>query len=374
MIRVLTDKVLIMAIIICSIYINLCNNIVMGEEANKLLHINIPENDRVKVEHIYRNVEWHQWIKTDSLRTMPKVDESLLSHPDLVTNKTINYITGQFKNNSGLIVHMIWQNLIPNLETMPHGSPPADVREKLLERLPPGINANPDMVEEFLTRKYELYRRSKMKRSGGQIDIKICVASSSEAVHEYLLYDNAICSRPEEIIANDFNNSRRIQDIGSIAFRSETQKNCTIHFSRDNIGVIISAHGVFVNQAMPLARKIDNRIKKQQLYSSEQYLARKPIININDQAVKVVAPGIEGQFTLDCTVNTPHGVEAIVFKAKLNGQPTQVKDGKIQIYIPYYDEVAKNDNSIKIIVELTVITNEYLFSILTKEINIIELQ
>lgn len=281
------------------------------------------------LDNIIQKVEPESWPKTNFLRTSPRIDKSLLPNPELVTRENIGLGLAVFADRAliGGGGKWSWDHLVKNPEPLPTDFP-EEQKKWLLEHIPSRIRKDPNLVKEYMDRKLNYYRKSKMHRVVGSIELDVCVSPNSQAACEYLIYYHRGYSIPEESIAIQFSESKRLKDLGTIAFYEHWKGFEKIMLVRDNIAVVIDAHGELAKEALPLAKKIDALIQKQPALTYQELLARRPSIMIDANATK-------SKMTLETTtsynVTAPAGQEIVDIKAYIDDQSAPIRDGKIHI-------------------------------------------
>lgn len=316
---------------------------------------------KTQLDSIYKAVHIENWPKTDVLRVAPKVDESILLHPERLNRGGRSCGSGPFSDKTwfGGVGVWGWDRLVKNTEPLPTELPP-ERKKHLLERMSPEKRSDPNFVKEYLQRKLERYRKSKMHSVTGSIDLRVCVAPNSEVANAYLIERWQGCSLPTESIVSSFSESNRIKDIGTIGFIvGASDKYAHIQFVRDNIAIVIDARGELAVEGLPLAKKIDSLILQQPVSTYEQLLARRPSITIAAKAVKSTTTD---RFTVSYDVSTPEGQEIADVKAYVNGESTWFEDGKIVILV----------KKGKVKVKLIAITRELLANTFERELIINE--
>jgi len=310
-----------------------------------------------RLDAIAQRVNVKKWPTTDILRGAPKINKSLLTKPGLITRENISYGAGPFADETGVggVGKWSWDRLVKNTKPLPTDLP-TERKENLLAHLSPKLRNDPNFVEEYLKRKLERYRKSKMYRVVGSIRVNVCIAPNSVAANEYLIYVKGWSSLPTEAIVWAFSESKRTERLGTIGFVSPPN----VMFVRDNVAVVIDARGVFAGEAVPLARKIDSLIKKQPALTYEQLLARRPSIMLAEHAEKTE---VAGQKTVSYKISAPEGQEIVSVRAYVDGKATGFKDGKVCI-------AGKKKGKVK--VRLTATTSELVSRTVESEVVINE--
>ena len=310
-----------------------------------------------RLNAIAQRVNIKKWPTTDILRGAPEINKSLLTKPGLITRENISYGAGPFADETGVggVGEWSWNRLVKNTKPLPTDLP-AERKENLLAHLSPKLRNDPNFVEEYLRRKLERYRKSKIYRVVGSMRVSVCLAPNSVAANEYLIYVKGWSSLPTEAIVWAFLESKRLEGLGTIGFLSPPN----VMFVRDNIAVVIDARGELASEAVPLARKIDSLIKKQPVLTYQQLLARKPSITI---AERVENTEVAGQKTVSYKVSSPEGQKIVNVRAYVDGKATGLKDGKVRI-------AGKKEGKVK--VRLTATTSELVSNTVESEVIIDE--
>jgi hypothetical protein len=302
----------------------------ISKTSPEIHHFRIEPFLKPYLNKIIQKVEIENWPKTNILRTAPSVDKSLLSNPKLITREGILRGLAVFADETMVGGGGRWSldYLVKNPEPLP-----TELPEKrkgwLLEHMPSRVRNDPNLVKEYMDRKLNDYRKSMMYRIEGSMEVDLCVAPNSQAACEYLIYYHRGYSIPAESIARQFSESKRLKNLGTIAFYDNWKGFSKIMFVRDNIAGVIDARGELAIEALPLAQKIDALIQKQPALSYEQLLARRPAITIaTTKAEKTMA---EEQWTVSFDTSAPAGQEIVDVKVYVDGQLSWIKDKKVII-------------------------------------------
>jgi len=296
------------------------------------------------------------------LRTAPKIDKLLLSNPKLITREYVSRGRVPFSDDTwiGTGGRWDWDRLVKNTDSLPTDLPPKR-KGRLLEKMPTEKRNDPNFVAEYLKRKLDRYRKSKMYRFAGSIRLSLCVSPNSQAACDYLIYYHRGYSAPPELIAGDLSESNHLKDLGTIGFSEQSDRPegyAHVMFVRDNIAVIIDARGELASEALPFAHKIDSLIQKQPGLTYEQLLARRPSIKIDPEVIKSKT----GEKTVSYNISAPAGQQIVDVKAYVNDQSTPVRNGKIHI-------IRKTG---KVKVKVVATTSELLTNTFEKEVNVPE--
>jgi len=209
------------------------------------------------LEKIYKEVDANNWPKTSILRKGLMVYKTMLTNENLVTRGKVSCSDESFggKEWFGGVCKFNWDRFVKNTEPLPTDLPP-ERKQHLLERMKPEKRNDPNFVEEYLARKLEAHRKSKMYKETGFIRGRIYVTPDSEAANASLVRDWGSCTLPTQIIVSQFAESNKNASLGTVSF----VVNGRIAFVRDNIAVTIDARGEFADEGLELAKKIDNLI------------------------------------------------------------------------------------------------------------------
>ena len=141
-------------------------------------------------------------------------------------------------------------------------------------------------------------------------------------------------------------------DLGDLSFDrfSSSRTDRRVEFFRDNLYVDIRGTGVFLDEVLPLARKLDNLIKQQPVLTYEQLLARRPkvVIHNYDPNVRTRLGGKALRYTAPGPVDT----QVVWVHATHNGVFSGAADGLIYL----------NKQEGPACIEFTAITDELLAS------------
>ncbi len=305
-------------------------------------------SDRARLNALAKAVDFEQWPQTDARRVAVTIDKSLLTQPDLVTREAISYGFIDFNQVPRRRLSWSCQRHVKTNEPLPTELPP-ELKAELLENLSSEIRNDPNLVERYLSRKLERYRRTKGYRHEGLMLVRLCLAPSSRAAQEYMLTMMTENTLPTEAMVGGYRTAERPEGLGHISFlnKSKTKDYTRIMFVRDNVSLRIRGEGCFADDVLPLARKIDSMLLGQPPLTYEQLLARRPSITIAANADK----SANGEKTISYNISVPAGQEIIDIKAYANeeSQPP-VRDGKIYV----------NNKKGKIKVKLVATTSELL--------------
>jgi len=285
--------------------------------------------NRARLNALAEAVDFQQWPQTDARRVAIRIDKSLLTQPDLATREAISYSQVEFDQVPGCMLSWSCQRHVKTNEPLPTELPP-ERKAELLEHLSPEIRKDPNLVEKYLRRKLEIYRRTKGYRSEGSMLVQLCLAPRSRAAQEYMIAMMTENTLPTELVVGRYRGAKRPQGLGDISFLTEsrTKDSTRIRFVRDNVYLRIRGNGCFAEEVLSLARKIDSMLVEQTPLTYEQLLARRPSITIAPRAEKTTS---ESLVKVSYDVSAPDGGEIIKVQAYVDGQNTLIKDGKIHI-------------------------------------------
>lgn len=286
-----------------------------------------PYFDLARVDAVGKAVGFPKWPQTDARRVAVRIDKSLLTRPDLATREAISYSYVEFDQAPRRMLSWSCQRREKTDEPLPTELPP-ERKAILLEHLAPEIRKDPNLVDRYLRRKLEIYRRTKGYRSEGSMLVQLCLAPSSRAAQEYMLAMMTPSSMETASVVSLYARAQRPQDLGDISFLTGSRtKDSRIRFVRDNVYLRIWGTGCFAEEVLPLARKIDSMLVGQPALTYEQLLARRPSIAIAPNAVKSKS----GERTVSYNISVPTGQEIVNVRAHVDGQSAPVRDGKIHI-------------------------------------------
>ena len=160
-----------------------------------------------------------------------------------------------------------------------------------------------------------------MHTEKGRMGVKMVVAPSSRAAQEYLLFESTQCSLPIEARAAEFDESRRISELGDVAF----EYSGSVRFVRNNVAVVIHAAGELANEAAALARKLDAAITRQPSLTMAQWLAARPRVRLGP----LQHDSVSNQPALPFNLDLPSGTRVTSVHAKVNGTHAAVKEHKV---------------------------------------------
>jgi len=305
------------------------------------------------LEKIYKEVDANNWPKTSILRKGLMVYKTMLTNENLVTRGKVSCSDESFggKEWFGGVCKFNWDRFVKNTEPLPTDLPP-ERKQHLLERMKPEKRNDPNFVEEYLARKLEAHRKSKMYKETGFIRGRIYVTPDSEAANASLVRDWGSCTLPTQIIVSQFAESNKNASLGTVSF----VVNGRIAFVRDNIAVTIDARGEFADEGLELAKKIDNLIQQQPALTYEQLMARRPVITIASKAKK----GKYDTSTVDFEATAPAGVEIESVKAFDGDKPLPIENGKIKL--GYKEKKGKKK------IKVTAVSDELLCSTIEKDV------
>ena len=236
---------------------------------------------------------------------------------------------------------------------------PADRKEKLIAKLSPELQNDPNFIERYLNGKLERYREALRYNLEGEISIEMCLTPNSVAAHEYLLSQMTENTMPTEGLVRMYVSSEKSSELGTISFIVDLGHDAgRIDFVRDNIVVIIKARGIFSNEVLQLAKKIDHAIKQQPALTYQQLVSHRPIIEL---AADIDKEKTGGRKTISYNTTTSNKEDIVCLRAStVEGQYNGVTGGKITL--PNKDK--------PITVKLIAITKGLLVSTIEKEIDL----
>jgi len=320
-----------------------------------------PGFEAARVNAIGKAIDFNNWPQPEERYIGPTIDRSLLSHPELITRELTTYSHVLFGETAWGRYEWSCGRLVESSQPLPTELPP-DRKENLLAHLTPKERNDPNFVEEYLNRKLESYRRSKKYYLEGSINMRICLAPSSQAAQEYLLNTMIQNTMPTELVIWKYTGARQPEGLGTIGFLTESSQkdDIRVKFVRNNVCVNIRADGCFAAEALPLARKIDAMLLAQRPLTYRELLARRPIVTISPN---VDEARTNGQRTVSYDISVPAGQEIVCARARSReGQYEAAKDGKILL--------PDKEGTIK--VKLIAITSELLSSTVESEVIIPE--
>jgi hypothetical protein len=281
------------------------------------------------LDRIIQKVGIENWPKTSILRTAPNIDKSLLSKPKLITRESISRGLTVFADETLVGGGGRWSLdcVVKNPDPLPKELPEKR-KAWLLEHMPLRIRNDPNLFKAYMARKLNDYKKSMMYRIKGSMEVDLCLAPNPHAACEYLIYYHRGCSIPAEAIARQFSESKRLKNLGTIAFGENWKGFSKIMLVRDNIAMVIDARGELASEALSLAQEIDELIRRQPALTHEQLLARRPSITIAPKAEKTLA---EGQWAVSFDTSAPAGQEIVDVRSYVDGQLSGIEDHRVVI-------------------------------------------
>ncbi|MBA7660106.1 hypothetical protein ES703_68105 [subsurface metagenome] len=186
--------------------------------------------------------------------------------------------------------------------------------------------------------------------------VRIYLSPHSQAAHEICML-GTMTPLPAESWIWHYSKASGPNDLGDLSFDrfSSSRTGRTVEFFCDNLYVKIRGTGVFVDEVLPLAYKLDKLIQQRPALTYEQLLARRPKVVIHNYDPKVRTH--LGGKALRYTATSPAGTRIIRTHAKVNGAFAGAADGFI--------DLARQEGPIS--AELTAITNELLANTTRRE-------
>ncbi len=296
-----------------------------------------------------------QWPRPPGRTLAPDIDKSILRGSAAVTEEYGGVDVVRFGSDEFLLREWEWRNLVPAPRR------PTDLPKEYLETLrvdaPKYVRDDPEKWNRFLTRKLNAYKRSKTKILVGTIRITLARADSPEEVYRWWIHDALMCSLPMGSIKAQFSEGAKLA-LGTVAYGEVHGSSTTIRCARNNIGMIISADGVFVTEALAVAEKIDALIQQQPILTSAQLEAKRPQVQLADTVV-VEKTGSATHRFLPFSVSVPAGQRIISTEAWVDGDRRGPQDGRVPL-TPTKSGVAK--------VKVQVITDGLMDHTVEKEI------
>jgi len=324
----------------------------------------MPEEPRSSLERLsevaqYANIA--NWPKTTDLRVGPQaIDKTLLLEPTLIDREHKSFSIAPMKGNHWVVTRWSWDDVTHDDESVPAELPSA-YKRRLLNELPPSLRNDADLVDQYLERKLEKYRKSKLKSVAGTLNLKICVAPNPEAAYEYLIYESSMNVLPTDVVKSMFAESKRRSDLGALAFvrRSGTTDYRSLKFVRDNIAVCLTAGGTLVEEAEPLAHKLDKAIALQPSVMYADMLARRPRVSVHSAPDE---SSTKGSTFISYDTAAPLGQDVLFVRAYVGDQKVAIKNGKILL----------QNKKGKVKIKLVAVTSELLANSVEQEVVIDE--
>jgi len=341
------------------------SNVAKSEDANSIKFEFLSEHyvlDISRAGDLGRAINFQIWPTTNILRVVPvsSIDKFLLQHPEFVTRESKSYDIVQFGQEDywgcfqwsvGCIEERSDQDLPTQLAS--------EHKEIFMSMLPPESQNDPNFIENYLQDILQRYRKSFKYNLEGEMFVKICLTPNSKAAHEYLLSQMIENALPTESLVRSYVSSEKSSELGTISFIVDLGDDAgLINFIRDNIVVIVDAHGIFSGEILQLAKKIDSVIMQQPALTYQQLVSHRPIIEL---AADIDKEKTGGRKTISYNTTTSNKEDIVCLRAStVEGQYNGVKGGEITL--PNKDK--------PITVKLIAITKGLLVSTIEKEIDI----
>lgn len=160
--------------------------------------------------------------------------------------------------------------------------------------------------------------------------VRIYLSPHSQAAHEICML-GTMTPLPAEAWIWHYSRASGPNDLGDLAFDgfSSDHMDRTVEFFRDNVYFKIRGAGVFVDEVLPLAWKLDKLIQLRSTLTYVQLLARRPKVAIHD-----FNPNIRTRFgskALRYTLESPTGTRIIRTHARINDSLANATDGLINL-------------------------------------------
>lgn len=303
-----------------------------------------------------------QWPRPPGRTLAPDIDKSVLGSSAPVTKESVGVDVLRYGSDELVLREWEWRNLVPN------PNPPTELPEEYLEMLrvgtPEYVRSDPEKWNRFLARRLNAYKKSKARILQGTIRIALARADSPEAVYRWWICDVLLSSSlPVDAIKSQFSEREKLA-LGTVAYgevragSALIPSSATIRCARNNIGVIITANGVFATEALAVAEKIDALIQQQPILTSAQLEAKRPQVQLADTVV-VEKTGSATHRFLPFSVSVPAGQRIISTEAWVDGDFRGPQDGRVPL-TPTKSGVAK--------VKVQVITDGLMAHTVEKEI------
>lgn len=257
-----------------------------------------------------------KWPKSDRLTVAPAINRSFLSRVDLITDEQMSFdIIGLDEEDCG-VLHLIWRSMEKSGAALP-----AELPAEMQEALDKATEGMPDADRK---RRYDQaldrYRKSKAVIEKGAIDVKVVVAGSQSAAHEWLVFESTQCALPTSLIVEQFADKRKAENLGDIAFKG----NGSVRMVRGNVAVIIRGRGNCTQEVEKLAARIDAAIANEAAVADLNTM--RPNVTMGAARESAVAAD---QKALPINVTAPGGQKVASIKSTANGTPMPVKDDEI---------------------------------------------
>ena len=266
-----------------------------------------PGSGAARLETVARAIEFQRWPQAEVRYLAPSVGKSLLLKPDLVNQELTSYSIIQFGSDYWGQSRLKCRRLVEN-------------------------------------------------RLEGEMFVRVSLAPNSRAAQEYLLHVMTENAMDTESLVSMYSMAEQPQSLGSVSYLigSQAKNDVCVQFVRANICISIRAKGCFADEALPLARKIDNAIVLQSPLNYQQLIARRPHVSIGPKA--------PDENTLFYDVSVPHNQKIVSVSAPLDGQNAANKDGTISL----------RGKTGAVSVKLIVLTDELLANFSEKELTMDE--
>jgi len=294
-------------------------------ESIKLQSFKLPEGiNEARLISVGGSLNFQNWPKTEVRHVAPLITKTYLSKPDLVTQETVSYSYVQFDDTYWGRCQISWNYLVEKKRPL-YKDLSSNLKEKLLAKLHDEQRKNSEFVKRYLENRLERFQKLQKYQLKGEMDVEICLAPSSQAAHEYLLFLITENNLPTEDLIKIFAIAKQPEGLGDISFLSEFREKKDIHirFIRDNICISILANGYFAEDVLHLARKIDAMIIKQPPLSYEQLINRRPTIDIGSK--------VKDKREVSYEISVPVAQRIVFIRAYIDDRGVMAKEGIIPL-------------------------------------------
>jgi hypothetical protein len=333
------------------------------EPAIRLETMDIHPYEPNRLDAVGKVVGFVDWPRTDIYRVVPRLDKSVLGISKAISSEKVFYNLSSVGQSKW--PEMMWKcsKAVRREEPVPTELPPKEMEriEKRLATLPPRMRNDPNYVEKLIQRRLDKYRKSRMYRVEGYLDVEIYAAPSCRAAQEFMLVDMISNSMTTELTVSTYARGKQPKGLGTVSFVTESAKrdDVRVRFVRDNIYVKIFGDRIFAQEALPVARKIDGLLKAKG-FTKTQLSARRPVVKMESAAEKRKRKK-ERWIAFDATV--PAGTKIVHKRAFVDGEEVDVIGKAIRI-------VGRTSGKAK--VTLTVMTDELGTETIEQEVTIEE--
>jgi len=266
-----------------------------------------PGLDDARLDAVGRAVGFRNWKQTADRRAAFAIDKSWLSSPELVTREATGYDVVDFDGAPWGKSQWTCARLVENTRALP-SELPTRRKEALLAMLSPEQRADSEFVKAYLARKLKRYIESQRYLLEGEMDVRFCLAPDCRAAQEHMLVAMIENALPTDGLIRTYAAGKRPKGLGNVSFSTESssQDDMLIRFVRDNVSVSVRAHGCFVGEVLPLARKIEAALVGLPSLSSDQLLARRPALTMSSH-VDEATPKSGNLRAITYDISTPPG-------------------------------------------------------------------